>query len=119
MKTFKNIMLGVLIAFVGLTFLVFLIPTDTTEPEVQEEVTVAKTEPAPPQRDRVLFDSFMEGCNDTGKNEEFCTCTYDYFVETYGLEAMLQSGLEVLDDESYVSPEMLDAVVNCIDYYTE
>jgi hypothetical protein len=117
MKTFKNIMLGVLIAFVGLTFLVFLIPTDTAEPA--EEVTVAKTEPAPLQRDRVLFDSFMEGCNYTGKNGEFCTCTYDYFVETYGFGAMLQSGLEVLDDESYVSPEMLDAVVNCIDYYTE
>jgi hypothetical protein len=118
MKTFKNIMLGVLIAFVGLTFLVFLIPTDTAEPA--EEVTVVRNEPkATPQRNQVLFESFLEGCNDNGKNEDFCTCSYDYFIETYGLDALVKQGIEVTEDSSYLSDEMLDTVLSCSHLYVE
>lgn len=87
--------------------------------EVVEQVEATPT-PAQETSDGVLNtfgENFVVGCIDEGGNTEFCTCAYNYLDENMTDAEMLELSIETLQDEDYISDEMIEAVKACLHLY--
>lgn len=55
---------------------------------------------------------FVDGCTEGGEvSEDKCTCMFDYMVDTYGIDEVLQ----ISQDEDQVQAVSLNAAIECVD----
>jgi hypothetical protein len=63
-------------------------------------------------------DSYMNGCNDTGTNYNYCICTLNYLDKNFTNDEILKMSIEITDT-SAMSKGMIDAVTACIYLYVD
>ena len=99
---------NIIIAFVVIVIAIWLVviartPLETTkDPIVLTEDTDAYKE------------AYMEGCLEGGVvSYDYCDCTYEYMVDTYGLSAIMHVAVDYLETDD-VPDEMTEAVDYCL-----
>jgi len=96
----------------GAIFLIVLAARPTPEPQVREVIREVEVTKKQTEQDE-FYDSmegyYMDGCYD-GTNRNYCQCTYDYMVNNYGLEALLDASIEL--DETGEYPYILNQAIS-------
>lgn len=62
-----------------------------------------------------IKDAYMDGCIDGDDSmNEYCSCTYNYIIDKWGVEGMLKIG-ETYDGVINLTNEMAETVDACLD----
>ena len=76
----------------------------TQSPAVTKYMTAYKSE-------------YMEACNEDGGIFNYCSCTYDYMVDTYGVKQVISMSMDYVEDDAELPDELLEAVGECLYLY--
>lgn len=83
-----------------------IVPTSTP-------ITIPTTEPRTESRS-VFREAYMGGCVTSETSDAYCGCTFDFIVDKYGMDKVVELGLEYQKTGELPS-EMVEAAVSC--YY--
>jgi len=114
-KKLLNIMLKVLGVFFLIGMVAMILPSK--EEETIKEIPVEVVEPKvlSPVEERLpstFREPFLEGCTEDGTSREFCVCALKYLDENFSLSELL-----AVDTEQDSDGVILEASLECIDYY--
>lgn len=86
-------------------------PTPTVEIKVTETPIPTKSATEDEVVMAVYRGAFVEGCID-GDNTKInsCRCVFDYFIDNYGLEKMIEAAQ---DEDASKNPMLIEATVEC------
>ena len=57
---------------------------------------------------------YMIECMITPELEDYCECNWDYMIDREGISGMIEIGLKMMEEKSYIPPLMWDAMDYCI-----
>lgn len=120
MKTNKKV-LYVIIAFLIFFLLIAIVAGDNAPVEQRTESKTQKQEVEPEPSKKMSIDedmlksNFMEGCNIEGANKQFCECTWNYLVDQYGIEWLVDESINTYRTGD-IPPEMFKAGKTCSQY---
>ena len=112
MKVVKNIFVGIgviILAWLSLAIVATMV-SFINEPE--ELVSPAVPSPSPETVSQSFRDAYMEGCNEDGLYEEYCSCTYSYIDTRTSDREFMNLSLDYVETD--ILPEMMvDAFLFC------
>lgn len=108
----KNFILGILTIIILFVAYAMFLPVNEVTPPVVVEI---------PQQEVVETDSvsnlkpyFMETCNETGDQERYCTCAFEYLDRTMTTKEWIELN-NLTEDQMY--KELEPALNACLKYY--
>lgn len=73
--------------------------TEQVKEKLENKVKQEKEESKPKDTNPEYRSAYMSTCDPDGTNTVFCTCTYDYMLDKYGIDKMIEFGSEANEDE--------------------
>lgn len=117
MKTSKKVLYIVIIFLLFFLALAIVGGNTSTQHEPQEQkVTPNSLEKSSEKSLREeMRATFIKNCNMEEANRQFCECTWDYLIENYGLDWLVDESLNTYKTGN-IPPEVFEAGEACIQY---